>query len=263
MSLTNAKDRKLCRVPVHTAGVTPFAEELEARRLFASFSFSGGVLTATGTVDAERFTVYRIVSGGGDETRVRVVNLRTSGSEDSGPYTTTNVTRVDVYAAYGADDIVVENAQDISDILTPIGTTPLGTTAVNKPTKLFGDGLVDRVYGGDQGDVIEGGYGADTLSGRGGNDTIYGGAGYADDVDSNDGGDTIDGGPGSDTCRGGFGADLLTGGDGSDSLFGESGDDTFFNNQDSVSDTLNGGTGSDTAGNYDGGGVDTLVSVEM
>lgn len=239
-------------------------EELEKRRLFASFAFSGGVLSAVGTTDAERFTVYRVTGPGVDEIHVRVLNLVTSVEQDSGAKATGTVSRIDVFGAAGDDDIVVESAEDISNGFTPFASK-LGTIAVNKPTKLFGDGGADEIHGGDQGDTIAGGTGHDDpLMGRNGNDTIYGGAGYIDDQDINNGNDFLNGGPGNDVCYGGYGNDILTGGAGSDLLSGEYGDDQFWLNKDGERDTLDGGPGTDSAFNeWDDGGIDTLINIEF
>jgi Ca2+-binding RTX toxin-like protein len=242
-------------------------ESLEDRTLFASFTFSGGVLTASGTSAAERFTVYRVTGPSADEIHVRVRNLSTGVEQDSGAKTTSTVTRVECYGSTGDDEMVVEDATDIANGWTPLGTSVLGTAFVNKPTKLSGDGGSDTLYGGSPGttvgDTLIGGTQDDWLYGRGGNDSLYGGYGQINDTASDNGNDYLDGGDDSDVCYGGYGNDTLTGGNGTDYVNGEHGDDQFWSNNDGVRDNLDGGPGTDRAfGEWDGGNVDILTNIE-
>ncbi|MDP5279498.1 calcium-binding protein [Sphingomonas sp. DG1-23] len=130
----------------------------------------------------------------------------------------------------------------------------------------------DRLFGFDGNDALYGDDGDDQIGGEAGDDLIDGGDG--DDVLFGDGvgvsgRDTLYGGTGDDQIRAGDGHDLLLGGDGDDLLDGGAGDDT-----------IDGGDGIDTADygaagsgvtvdlsaeeqNTYGGGVDTLVSVEV
>jgi Ca2+-binding RTX toxin-like protein len=66
---------------------------------------------------------------------------------------------------------------------------------------LTGNGVSNRLFGGDGGDTLNGGVGIDSLFGEAGNDTLVGGA-------SND--------PNNDFLRGGLGRDTLRGGAGGD-----------------------------------------------
>jgi Ca2+-binding RTX toxin-like protein len=242
-------------------------ESLEERRLLASFSFGSGVLTATGTANPERFTVYRVTGPGVDEIHVRVRDLTTGTEQDSGAKATSTVTQVVVNAGSGDDNLVVEDANDIAGGWTPFAPV-LGTTFVNKAAKLNGDAGSDQIYGGSPavniGDTLTGGTGDDWLFGRGGNDSLFGGYGAIGDTNALNGNDYLDGGDQGDVCYGGNGSDTLTGGGGNDLLSGEYGDDQFWsNNGDGGSDYLDGGSGSDHAfGQWDSPG-DTLTNIEF
>lgn len=241
-------------------------QALEERRLFASFSVSGTVLTVTGTSSAESYNVFKETLNGFG---VRVVTGGTTQtSAQSSSYT-----RIDIYAGGGNDTIFVEN----SDV------NPVGDTTANIATKLFGEDGADVITGGENRDTVDGGPGNDVIDGfkdddllyggYGGNDSITGGLGndimygadlgYGATTEGSDNSDTIDGGEGSDTgygqdgndsMSGGWGADLMFGGAGYDDLRGD-GIDSF----DGATDTLDGGADSDTASDDDG---DVLVSIE-
>ena len=118
-----------------------------------------------------------------------------------------------------------------------------------------------------------------------GDDYVFGGAGV-DVIDGGAGIDSLEGGRGNDTLRGGVGIDHLVGGSGNDILEGGAGNDTligeyFGASKSSANDILDGGPGRDFvsylgvsrgvnvslaisgAQNTQGGGIDTLISIEV
>lgn len=160
-------------------------ESLESRRLL-SVTLEDGVLTVTGTADADHLAVGRSSAG-------IVVN-------DNGTTSTWDPTLVDsivINALEGSDQIAIHS--------------PLG-----KPL---------TANGGDGDDALRGGPGREHLNGDAGNDKIFGGGG-GDLLDGGDDNDIIVGGPGEDRMLGGNGndrfdafdhnRDLLDGGDGED-----------------------------------------------
>lgn len=88
-----------------------------------------------------------------------------------------------------------------------------------------GNGLDNKITGGDFNDTIDGKGGNDTIMGRDGYDTLFGGKGD-DYINGGASNDTLYGGEGKDELYGGFGNDLLHGGEGGDKLYGSVGVDT-------------------------------------
>ena len=128
---------------------------------------------------------------------------------------------------------------------------------------LLGEGGGDGLYGGANDDALYGGPGRDFLNGQHGNDTIYGGPG-ADRMEGSMGrdrlfggkdADTIDGGQGNDFIDGGSGDDEIEGGDGDDVIQTASGRNTIKGND--GDDRILGGKGKD---NIDGGFGDDVLS---
>jgi Ca2+-binding RTX toxin-like protein len=197
-------------------GVVP--EPLERRRLFASATLSGGVLTINGDSSGDTIIVY-LYDGAQNDNIYVIIN---GSSPPYGGFDAANVNRIDIYPNLGNDTVTIED--DASYVHGNLG-------GVNENTRVFCEAGNDTVNGGDYSDEIHGEMGDDTLDGRGGNDTIYGGYGGDDTADS-------------------FGNDVLTGGAGTDLMYGGPGDDTFHAS-DGESDTIDGGSGSDTASDRD------------
>jgi hypothetical protein len=73
-------------------GALTLSESLESRRLL-SYSFSGGVLTFTGTSSADTIVAYRTSGGAGDYVSVRR-EADPNPDEIAGPYASSTVTSV-------------------------------------------------------------------------------------------------------------------------------------------------------------------------
>lgn len=82
---------------------------------------------------------------------------------------------------------------------------------------IIGDGLANRLSGGDGNDILDGAGGNDRLLGGAGNDTITGGDGV-DTIFGQEGDDVMTGGTGNDFFFGGAGADSHHGGEGIDTV---------------------------------------------
>jgi Ca2+-binding RTX toxin-like protein len=212
-----ARRKKRQRLPSSLPTIAAI-DSLEVRRLLASASISGGVLTYTGDSVAEKVQVYRLTGPGQDDIHIRV------GATDYGPFASCAITaRIEVNAGSGNDQVVVEDSNDISGGTTPFGDAKLGTVAVQKVTRLLGSWGADTMYGGDQPDTINGGEDNDSLFGRSGNDTMYGYAG-ADYMEGGSGGEVMYGGDGLNSSDGG---DVMWGQAGNDGFFGEGGTTSF------------------------------------
>ncbi len=222
---------------------------LAARALYASvgdavepsaaFSLVDGVLTLTGTADADN---VRIRTPRGDDTQiVVVVNSET--------------------VAYNVADIdqIFINTLDGNDRVSVLGNVSIGMTVdggVGDDHIQTGGGN-DSVTGGDGNDMLDTGAGNDTVDAGLGNDNVRAGAGD-DSVLGGDGNDQVSGGAGNDMLDGGAGDDVLRGEAGTDQLFGQAGNDTLEGGADT--DTLDGGEGtnqlfedSNTTGGRPGG----------
>ncbi|QNM83531.1 hypothetical protein H8M03_04155 [Sphingomonas sabuli] len=84
--------------------------------------------------------------------------------------------------------------------------------------EISGNGLANRILGGDNAETVLGRGGDDDLRGNGGDDVLDGSAGN----------DSLDGGAGNDELYGGTGNDVLNGRAGYDYMAGGSGDDIYF-----------------------------------
>jgi Ca2+-binding RTX toxin-like protein len=200
------------------------SESLEARRLL-SYSFSGGVLTFTGTSSADTIVAYRTSGGAGDYVYVRR-EADPNPDEIAGPYSSSSVTSVVVDGQGGNDLIYAECNEWIAEIS---GSFNYGNANFIKPLDIRGNTGNDTLMGGDGADVIQGETDDDEIWGMGGDDVLHGG--YAGDDVSDSGGD--------DTLRGGSGDDYMYGGPGDDRFYSDDG--TSWN------DHLDGGPGTDTA----------------
>lgn len=198
----------------------PFSEELEPRRLL-SYSFSNGVLTFTGTSDADTITAYRISNQSGDNVYVR---REAATPEIAGPYSSSSVTKVVINGGFGDDTILAERT----------GGLFFGNANWNEVRDLKGDNGNDTLKGGDLADTIQGESGNDSIHGYGGADSLHGGYAGLDDADLS-------------------GNDTLTGGTGSDQMYGGPGDDWFDMKDNAGGDYSNGGPGDDNLIDWDDG----------
>lgn len=140
-------------------------ESLEGREVPAALTaaLSGGILTVTGTSQAEYISVFE--SGG-------KVQLRYS---DPGVVSSNRLTHGGSYS--GVNQVVV-NAGAGDDVVNLNFATFNGVKVhpLSKPSVVDGGSGNDTVYGGTGNDVIYGGAGDDALYGNGGSDHLYGGA---------------------------------------------------------------------------------------
>ena len=217
-------------------------ENLEDRRLLSA-ALAGGVLTVTGTPNADRvlvastynrlYVIESTVTPGENGARPTVTTTQTS-------FNRSEVTSIVANLGAGNDRMIVSD-----------GLSFRRRPAI--PATLNGDAGNDWLVGGGGNDTLSGGDGDDVLLGGGGNDTIGRGAGN----------DTLSGDGGNDTLEGGDGRDNLTGGRGTDVLRGGAGNDRLNAVDFAGTDTVDGGDdeaeGGDTA-LVDRG--DTVTNVE-
>jgi Ca2+-binding RTX toxin-like protein len=268
-------------------------ENLEGRRMMSVTAPVNGVLTITGTPNADTIVVSQQ-----DAATIRVQD--TDGSVQF--FAGSSVTRIVVNAGAGNDTVRLTNTNERSTLNGEAGDD-----------RLEGGPSADVINGGDNNDVMMGFDGADELDGGAGNDTFDGGLGpdtavytsrtrgvgvslddVANDGDSfgapliaperdnvrssietvfggqggdllvgnaarnqlvgNGGADVIRGLGGDDVLRGGDANDRVLGGQGADTISGDAGDDVLTGG--AGIDTIRGGAGNDTI--FGGGAVDSL-----
>jgi Ca2+-binding RTX toxin-like protein len=194
-------------------------------------TFENGVLTVTGSHDADNLLIY--ASEGTLYVREVVKELTLFSMPYAEP-----ISRIDnpvagngpallsiVVNANGGDDWV--NVDDLS---------------ISIPTTLRGDWGNDTLLGGAGPDDLFGGSGNDELAGRAGADDIHGD--HGDDLlVAGTGNDFVHGGYGNDYILGGTGNDWLLGEEGDDKMFGEAGNDMMFGGP--GQNVMDGGTGDD------------------
>ena len=235
-------------------------EKLENRRMFAVSDPVNGVVTITGTEQA-------------DEIRVRIDNngrLEIQDNFDFRLFVADQVTGLVINGLGGADTLAL-NAQ--LNIPATINGGAGGDTIVGGRASdvLNGEAGSDSVSGGLGNDAISGGANSDTLSGSVGNDTIFGGNGD-DEMSGGPLNDFLDGGLGRDTMSGGGQTDTVSYADRTQSVFAnldDAGNDGVAGENDRIRDdveNLIGGsaadrlTGSTAANALTGnGGADTLL----
>ncbi len=186
-------------------------ELLEDRQLLTA-ALANGVLTITGTENADRF---RVKLGG--------TNLSVKEGSTVTNFTAAQVTSIVINGLGGDDRIILSKEIEI-------------------PATIDGGTGDDFIVGGARNDTLSGGIGDDRIDGRDGADTINGG----DDDDwlnGQDGEDIINGGLGNDRIRGGEGDDDLRGNEGDDRIKGERGNDDIDGGADN--DLIDGGLGDD------------------
>ena len=194
--------------------------QLEDRRLLATITESGGVVTVFG--DATDETI--LFQPNDDFTQLRV--SATGAVAQTFPYR--SISKIVVWGGDGDDTI---------------------TSLVHQTTELDGQDGDDVITGGWNTDIIRGGNGNDTLTGQFGNDRLLGG----------DGNDELFGNTGENELYGGTGDDVIYGGDLNDLIFGDAGDDTLwgFEGDDRINgftgnDSLHGNDGDDVINGHDG-----------
>ena len=236
----------------------------------ASITFDGGVVTATGTDDADviRFdlvtptvALFRLtpdVTSGALQDRVRVAITDAAGNvrpDAAGNplvqfFNADQVIRLDA-RGQGGNDTIVNTTAKTMDAAGGFGNDSLqGGGGLDF---LRGDAGDDSLAGGAGDDALDGGDGNDLLRGEAGNDLLEGGAGNDTHL-GGAGNDAALGGDGADQFGGGDGDDTLNGGAGPDILLGENGNDLIRG--DDGNDVLSGGAGNDSL--YGGAGNDSL-----
>ncbi len=215
-----------------------FIEPLD-QRVLLSAQLTGGVLTLTGTDNADDLAVMA------DPTFIDVLDAKVNGATSY--YSLASVTKIDIDALGGDDRITIDPALD----------------SLAYPASVSGGAGNDRITTGAGADTIDAGDGNDKVYANGGADSILGGAG-SDTIYGGDGADTILGGTGNDriiaeagndVCDGGKNNNFIDAGDGNDVIKETVGSDTVF-----------AGAGNDS-GSFKGGGIvygqegnDTFVS---
>jgi Ca2+-binding RTX toxin-like protein len=167
-----------------------FTEALERRQfLSATLNATSGLLTVTGTANADRITVAKV-----DATKLLVTEQTRVPATSTTPATTkTTRTRFDIAKVKS----LLVNAAAGNDVVD--------VHSLSIPTTLNGGAGNDRLIGGRGKDVINGDAGNDLLVGNAGDDSLSGG----------DGRDLLIGGAGADSLSGGAGSDFLVARDGS------------------------------------------------
>ncbi|MGE3313912.1 MAG: calcium-binding protein [Planctomycetaceae bacterium] len=186
-------------------------ELLEDRQLLTA-TLANGVLTITGTENADRIRV-----------KLDGANLTVKEGSTVNTFTAAQVTSI-VANGLGGDDRIILSKD------------------IQIPATIDGGTGNDFIVGGARNDTLTGGIGIDRIDGRDGADTINGG----DDDDwlnGQDGDDIINGGLGNDRIRGGEGDDTLKGDAGDDRIRGDRGDDDIDGGADN--DLIDGGLGDD------------------
>jgi Ca2+-binding RTX toxin-like protein len=195
-SSLNSNRRPSRRLDVRNrAGERFHWERLEDRRLLASASIEGDVLTITG--DDNVHDLIQVMSIDGVQAVVSIENRVTGNLTFSGQFPLDQFNSIVIYG-YGGHDQIYQS--------------------LNKPSRIYGGNGNDVIYGNEADDMIFGEMGNDRLYGFGGNDSIFGAVGH----------DTLDGGNGVDSLYGDLGNDSLRGGSGIDYLWGQKGDDTYY-----------------------------------
>lgn len=167
-------------------------------------------------------TGYRFVGSDGDDV---IVGFRSNDVLNGGVGADVMIGGAgdDAYFVNEASDVVVEYDGGGTDrVITSISfRLPAGvenmSLAFQADLMCEGNGLANRLVGGNAADILRGYRGDDTLRGGDRDDRLYGDAGS----------DRMDGGSGSDVLSGGDNDDILVGGAGTDRLYGQGGADIF------------------------------------
>lgn len=175
---------------------------LETREVPTVASLTNGILTVTGTDNAETITV-----------RQSTTSITVDGV--AGSFAVGSVSQIKVNALGGNDTVRLNQSGAV----------------VTKTTVVWGGSGNDTVYGGNGADYLDGGVGndvlfgfdgVDALAGDDGDDYLYGGESN-DDLAGGDGKDFLQGEGGNDVMDGGLHDDIFNGGSGTDHAY----DDLF------------------------------------
>jgi Ca2+-binding RTX toxin-like protein len=198
-----------------------------------SATFENGVLTITGSDEADNIEVYK---------------------KDGMLYVREVVKDLIIFSMPHSDPIVMtDNALAFTNPLNPqlqgIVVNANGgddwikiDESLNVPVTMRGGLGNDTLMGGSGADNLHGEWGNDKLLGLSGNDSLHGEQGD-DLIIGGDGNDHLYGGDGGDNMVGGNGNDWMDGGAGNDQMFGEAGNDVMFGG--SGQNLMDGGAGDD------------------
>jgi Ca2+-binding RTX toxin-like protein len=189
----------------------PALEPLESRR-FLSAVLVGGEVQIVGTHKADYIRVY--INPGQPDLVVVQMNKEVTR------FPLVSVQSLNILGGQGNDNIRVEGAYP----------------RYAYPTRIYGSGGNDTIFGSTGNDRIYGGPGADSIDGHLSRDIIYGEGGN----------DSIMGFQGNDVLFGDDGNDTLIGEQGLDQLFAGAGDD-LIEAGDTNFDRIDGGIGVDRA----------------
>jgi Ca2+-binding RTX toxin-like protein len=209
-------------------------------------SVSDGVLTLTGTDDADTITVHQeLEPAGGDPIANPDVIARFHYSIRRGEQVIASGS-VESAGKIRLIRIQAGDGNDVVDVAAKTFALPavVGVTAVTVPVTVDGSSGNDRIYGGAGDDRLSGSYGDDEVDGGGGDDALgavylgghsvnqsngfYRGEQGNDRLTGGEGDDVFSAGEGDDVVTGGAGDDKLWGGEGADEIRGEEGNDTFY-----------------------------------
>lgn len=261
-------------------------ERLENRQLLTSITYSGGIVSISGsnlndTATVEPLSNFRLKMTISNQiatvtrTFSWIREIRFKGFAGADRFQHVSWSYVKTHLDGGSGNDTLSGGAGNDTILGQTGNDYLYARGGNDilhghegRDAMWGQSGYDQLYGGNGNDLVIGGDHADTLEGELGNDTLYGGSGN----------DSMLGGGHADTLYGGDGNDTAYGGAGHDSIFGQAGNDFLdggnrhwiFTNQviklpDHSDDTIRGGTGDDRlVGGYGndnlrgGDGIDRL-----
>jgi Ca2+-binding RTX toxin-like protein len=213
----------------------PIAGELEYVPPTLGASFENGVLTITGSDEADNIEVY--AKDGTLYVREVVKDLIIFSMPHNDPIVTGTLENAKAFVGLPGSQLqsIVVNANGGDDWVKI-------DESLGVPVTMRGGWGNDTLMGGRGADQLHGGWGDDKLLGLGGNDLLHGEQGN-DLLIGGDGNDGLYGHDGDDNLVGGDGNDWMEGGAGNDQMFGEAGDDWMFGG--SGQNLMDGGAGND------------------
>jgi Ca2+-binding RTX toxin-like protein len=237
-------------VPARSCKMGVKFESMESRTLLSSAVLTDGVLKVRGDNDFHEAIVLKLTDGG---TKLNVV----IDNADMGSFNLTDITKVNVNALTGGDEITIDESggriRNLKMTLNGGGGNDTITVGRDRVRAYGGDGN-DRIKGRG---FIDGGIGNDSINGSSSKDYIFAGEGR-DTVDAEEGNDVVWGGAGNDRLEGDEGNDIVFGEDGDDTITGGEGDDRLFGGANI--DRIEGEAGADTL--YGGRADDVLIGGE-
>jgi Ca2+-binding RTX toxin-like protein len=197
-------------------------------------TFSNGVLTVTGSDDADNIEIF--AKDGTLYVREVVKDQIIFSMPHSNPIITLENAKTAFVGLPGSSlQRIVVNANGGDDWIKV-------DESLGVPVTMRGGLGNDTLMGGSAADELHGEWGDDKILGLGGNDYLYGESGN-DLIIGGDGNDKIYGSDGDDNLVGGNGDDWMEGGAGNDQMFGEAGNDVMFGG--SGQNLMDGGAGND------------------